>query len=404
MNRKQHDIDKLFAQVRAEATPPALETLIQTQPSGALVSAKKGASLFSGKALSNFLWKALALGGVGVAGTVLYFSMLTSVSDSDVQTALPQTASTEVELPRGKAAQPSPAPQQQHAPSAANASAGLAAEQQRSIGDAAAGANTPSALQQRALQHAPTQHAARSRAHKATERSRITNTPTSKHSPTKRTIQSAEQARTTLEERALPARETLAAVTRVPLLSSAMNLHLSTPFSAAQEEFPLEWQEGESNYNASLLLDGFSLFSDVLQIAGEFRAGSRMSYGILFGVGNIQGAQQDTSFALVVAGAQFSYYAIGDFNEGLHIGAQLLYSSVDARAKRTLYDYGNTIALAPYAGYKLLFFDGLTINAQAGVSAVSPPLFLAPAEQMSTSQLSQWRIAPRMQIGIGWSF
>lgn len=396
MRRQPHDIDKLFAQVRNDSAPPALETLIQAQPSGSLVAVKKVGSLFSsGNLLSNLLWKIVAFSGVGILGTIFYFSSFSTVSDSDTATVSPKLTPLQQET----------SGRQQHPPSPASTPpiSGQASMVQQGDGTASSTALVFPSI--------ATKHIVRETRTKPIN-SRLGHLPTRKETITKQQIQHAvlgsetATAQSTTAKNALPERETLANIEKSPLLGSPVYLPVPTSMPEPQEAFPIALQTLPTDYTTSFMIDGFSLLSDIVQVQGEIRSGSRTSYGILLGVGNVQGATQDTSYTLIVAGAQFSYYVLGDFNQGLHIGAQVVFSSTDARAKRSQYEQGSTLSLAPYAGYKLILFKGFTLNAQAGIGITAPPLSSAaiPLGQTPQQPPNQWHVAPRMQVGVGWSF
>lgn len=387
--KRQHDIDKLFAQVRADSVPPALETLIQSHPSGSLTAAKKGASAFSSSGLlSNLLWKTITITGVATIAAVVYFAAFNTVSNSDTEAITHREVVFPSEDVRALHHLSSDAGSPFHAttqPDTAQQKDGISALERPSVVEAHANPVQPTT---RRRQQYRTTHGAAQSAVSNLEQKSISSKGLRAEHPS--SIQ----------------REMLATIEKSATLASAMGPRLPFSLPEPQEAFPIGLQAIATDYTASLMIDGFSLLSDIVQVVGEFRSGGRTSYGVLFGVGNVQGATQDTSYALIAAGAQFSYYLLGDFNQGLHIGAQALFSSTDTRAKRSQYEHGNTISLSPYAGYKLVLLNGFTLNAQAGVGVTSPLLSsaAAPPEQELEQLPSQWRLSPRMQVGVGWSF
>lgn len=175
-------------------------------------------------------------------------------------------------------------------------------------------------------------------------------------------------------------------------------------FALIEEKFPFpDRSYNNAPRNVSLMVDGLSLLSDIVQLQGEFQINDNMSFGILLGAGNVQGSSADSSYSLLLAGAQFNYYLLGDFEEGLQIGAQALYSSTNILANKTfLYENGRVLSLTPYAGYKLVLASGLTMNAQIGVGA-STPVFIPTGAGTDQNTVYKWHVSTRMHLSIGWS-
>src|SRR5438094_1288888 len=69
---------------------------------------------------------------------------------------------------------------------------------------------------------------------------------------------------------------------------------------------------------------------------------------------------------LYTIGAQYNWYALGDFQHGLQIGCEVLYSHLGFAPPLILWHpEGNTFGAGPYVGYKVIL-GWFTANLQAG--------------------------------------
>ena len=141
----------------------------------------------------------------------------------------------------------------------------------------------------------------------------------------------------------------------------------------------------------------------VYQFTGEFKGHEDWGFGVLGGYGAMA-TEQDLSYSLFEVGGQFNYYALGNFNHGLQLGAQMLYRGVDGDVSSELSSSG--VRVGPYVGYKIITNLGFTFNGQVGVQYNSAQ-DRASAERESimakvTGTEEAW--GPLVRLNVGWSF
>ena len=144
-----------------------------------------------------------------------------------------------------------------------------------------------------------------------------------------------------------------------------------------------------------------------------------MSLAGLIGVGSVAGYQahfigyDQGPFPLFLAGMQWNYYLLGDFEEGMQIGAQTLikFTSRDA-AHYIYYRNGTGLEIVPYLGYKVIVGPGITFNAQAGAGTIINKEFIT-TDYADTPDGSVERrgyydytsfLQPLLHLDFGWSF
>jgi hypothetical protein len=374
MKNKKIDIDTLFSQLREEARPTPMQSLIEARPSGALFALKTS---LSSSLVSVKMWIGLACLSALVTTGVLY-----TVHESV---------------------------KQEHVPAIQHVNQKVQAEQVRAMAETEAlgATETSAAVMTHSVLPAETSGMDVSTVHtRSTATRNIANANGVLVHENKRTL--AENASKHSEEvrsSGTTADDITTARYRETASHAAMEYEASAPtfFALPEEKFPFPDATVSRPREMSLMLNGLPLLADIVQVQGEFQINERMSYGLLLGVGNVQGQTADTSHALFMAGAQFNYYLLGDFEEGLQIGAQALFSSTNIGAHKTmLYENGRVMSLTPYAGYKLVLTSGLTMNVQAGVGA-STPVFIPTAPGSGNNTEYKWHVSTRMHLNIGWS-
>lgn len=377
MNKnKKIDMDAMFAQLREEAKPTPIQNLIEARPSGALFALKTSLST---SLTSVKMWIGMACLSALVTTGIVY------------------TASTTTEQPVHSAA----TKQSDRVVDARNETPLLL--------------STPESAERSVLStpRASTQHADGSAVrslHPGVEKipagvsihtlGRTAGHQSIKNLGTPNASNRDEQTVIAETSGITTARYREAAYdTRMEYASSA-----PSSFALIEEKFPFpDRSYNNAPRNVSLMVDGLSLLSDIVQLQGEFQISDDMSFGVLLGAGNVRGSSADSSYSLLLAGAQFNYYLLGDFEEGLQIGAQALYSSTNILANKTfLYENGRVLSLTPYAGYKLVLASGLTMNAQAGVGA-STPVFIPTGAGTDQNTVYKWHVSTRIHLSIGWS-
>lgn len=391
-DNKKINLDNVFAQLREESKPTPLRHLVEPRASGALFALKQSVSLPLSSA--KMLWIGIGCACVlGAAGGVLYKTNSAeehkhphteAVAHSVRYDTLPDATDNHTIVEQAEEQQ----------------ATGTAAE----IVEAGALATAPDATAHRE----PAQRTDRiekiSRANGgqsvSTHTSRAAHTMASKISNRDESSEAQPNvdAASNFDNNELD-------ITAAQYADDAGELSMAMN-NALQpiEEFPLE-QPVYSRYQdyVSLMLNSFALPADIVEVQSEIRLGDNMSCGLVLGVGNVAGAKADTSHFLMLAGAQFNYYLLGDFQEGLQIGAQATFTNTDANAKNSfLYEHGRVLSLVPYAGYKFIMASGLTMNLQAGVGAATP-VFAPAAAGTDRTALYKWHISTRVHLNIGWS-
>lgn len=151
---------------------------------------------------------------------------------------------------------------------------------------------------------------------------------------------------------------------------------------------------------ASWTISPFHLVLPVVEITGEFAIEKRqdMSMGGILGYGSYDGA------SIFEIGLQYNYYALGNFQHGMQIGAELLYVNGSPSSSSPGYVNANGASLGTYLGYKAAADFGLTFNAQGGIAL----LVYSRAQAGYYYGVSGYRTAvelgPLVNLNIGWSF
>lgn len=162
----------------------------------------------------------------------------------------------------------------------------------------------------------------------------------------------------------------------------------------------------DPTYSMNLTFSPLHLVHPVVEIVGEFKAEERWSVALIGGGGTVSGesgAGEELSASMWEVGGQARYYALGDFNHGLQLGAEALYIDIDEDdidVKDELFTgVRQGVAIGPFVGYKLATELGLTVNAQLGVARTG---IGAGSEDDERDEVSHWK--PLVNLNVGWSF
>ena len=151
----------------------------------------------------------------------------------------------------------------------------------------------------------------------------------------------------------------------------------------------------------SLTISPLHLALPVLEAQLEVALDPRMSVSVVLGYGGVtvsDGFTEDT-FSVFEAGAQFAYYAVGDFGHGLQLGLEALYVGVSADADSEFSGvFGRGFALSPFIGYKIAADFGLTFMAQLG------PAFTVVSAESDTDSAEDSGVGVLLNLNVGWSF
>lgn len=189
-------------------------------------------------------------------------------------------------------------------------------------------------------------------------------------------------------------------------------ISLASTASAEEQNSTL----ADDGHQIALTISPFHLFSPIVEVQGEYKLAQQIGVSGIVGYGNTKAG--DTDLPVFELGAQGRYYLLGDFNHGLHIGAEMLYVYVNGDdLEEGISVDGNGLAIGPFLGYKVAADFGLTFEIQAGYQA----LFLkAEAEAKDNQRLStvgqsvqsdgnkataeDEKGIPLLNINLGWSF
>ncbi len=154
------------------------------------------------------------------------------------------------------------------------------------------------------------------------------------------------------------------------------------------------------------------LLIPVLEVTGEMKLDDSMGAALILGYGQFTSTLQDGAgnvireeqYAGYELGAQFRYYAVGDFDHGMQVGAEMLYVYIARDANDSIAASGEGLAAGPFVGYKFAASFGLTFEAQLGFEYY---LVQAEAEETTTGQTASAEdraFIPLLNLNVGWSF
>ena len=167
----------------------------------------------------------------------------------------------------------------------------------------------------------------------------------------------------------------------------------------------------ELRHRVSLTFSPLHLLYPIFELTAEVRAAPHLGAGLVVGTGRMATDTTDAATGreeTVVATAQewggfVAFYPSKPFR-GIHLGAELLYTRVDAdELNGVAAKSANGLAMGPFVGYKLMTKIGFTAVAQVGGQYVS-----ARSEERSSAGTieekagTEW--APLMNFNLGWSF
>lgn len=150
----------------------------------------------------------------------------------------------------------------------------------------------------------------------------------------------------------------------------------------------------------SLTFSPVHLLLPVVEVTAEQRVDDVLSAAAIGGVGGFGG-----DFWIWEVGAQLRYYALGSFDHGLQLGAELLYVHVssDDVLDTGIGGKGVGLAVGPFVGYKYAADLGFTVDVQAGAQ------YMAIAAEAgdgagAESEDSDAGVIPLVNLNLGWSF
>jgi hypothetical protein len=146
----------------------------------------------------------------------------------------------------------------------------------------------------------------------------------------------------------------------------------------------------------SITIEPLLFIYPMAEVTGEYRLSDQVGVAGIVGVGSFR-FDDDSRGSLFSLGAQGRYYAVGDFQHGLQLGAEGKYLSASA-TDGDLAIAGGGVSVGAFAGYKYTANFGLTVDAQLGVQAYG---VAASSDEFSDSDSG---VGPLFNLNIGWSF
>ena len=160
-------------------------------------------------------------------------------------------------------------------------------------------------------------------------------------------------------------------------------------------------------HRTALTISPIHLAISVVEVTAEQMVAPKMGAALIAGIG--KRAENEDWGSVWELGAQFRYYALGDFNHGLQLGAEVVHIGVsaseslggikvDATAGGTTY--------GAFAGYKVAADFGLTFDIQIGYMAM---LLTGEAQATVGNQTvsatdSDTDAGALVNLNLGWSF
>jgi hypothetical protein len=165
----------------------------------------------------------------------------------------------------------------------------------------------------------------------------------------------------------------------------------------------------ERPHYVSLTFSPIHLFLPVVELQGEVALSRHVSVAVMGGYGSIAisnasvlGMPQRATAS--EAGGHFRYYAIGSFEHGMQVGAEVLWAhvAVDDPSVRVA-GAASGLAVGPFVGYKIITRVGFTFDSQLGFEYIA-----ARAQAHDTAGTSATAndssVIPLVNLNIGWSF
>ena len=130
-------------------------------------------------------------------------------------------------------------------------------------------------------------------------------------------------------------------------------------------------------------------FGGVAELAFEARLSRRVGFAGIVGAGAVEIDGRSSRLPVVLAGVSPRWYALGHFDHGLQLGAEVLGSMSWVGTSTSL-----LVTAAPYVGYKVTAPVGFTFEVQVGCG-----YRLAYAERVAKSEA-----VPLVNLNLGWAF
>ena len=157
----------------------------------------------------------------------------------------------------------------------------------------------------------------------------------------------------------------------------------------------------------SITISPIYLALPLLEVTGEYQLTPQMGAALIAGLGSVE--DKDITYSLWEVGASFRYYAVGDFDHGMQLGAEVKYlgaSMDESEANVDVSAVGAGTSIGPFIGYKFVADMGLTVDIQAGFKwlAVSAQAEVKSDDASATASESDSAGVALLNLNLGWSF
>jgi len=130
----------------------------------------------------------------------------------------------------------------------------------------------------------------------------------------------------------------------------------------------------------------------MVELTGELLVADGLSAALIIAAGKVTPIGADETFPVAEFGVQARYYVVGDFEHGMHLGAEVIGMFLDRDGVASEAAHGEGIAMGPFVGYKLMLDVGFTLDAQLG------------AQYVAARPKNGMVIVPLVNLSLGWSF
>lgn len=169
----------------------------------------------------------------------------------------------------------------------------------------------------------------------------------------------------------------------------------SLAFAMDPPDLPTAPATAQAERHTSITFSPLHLVLPMLEVTGERDLGNRISASGILGMGKSSGV------TLYELGAQAAFRVLGDFDDCIKLGGELLWVGGSASAG-SVSATATGLAFGPMVGFKTTADFGLTGELDGGVD-----FFAARSEahsgSMSATATAQ-KVGPLLNIQVGWSF
>jgi hypothetical protein len=143
----------------------------------------------------------------------------------------------------------------------------------------------------------------------------------------------------------------------------------------------------------------------VLEVTAEAAINPKFGVAGILGYGSmsLSNGFEEIDLPVFEIGAQANYYALGDFDHGMQLGAELLWVKISFDDDDNVSAEATGLAFGPLIGYKVISSAGFTFLLQAGYQKV-----IVEAEASdnygNSDEESKSDGIPLVNINFGWSF